>query len=99
MGNIGVAGHVGAISIFAVLRRRKLFHIPPPAPSTQMISSSMSIIPTKEMYAPVMIFAPITFLSFSILTLYVVLILQANAIKSTSAAHRIAGNVFTVCVA
>ena len=40
--------YVGAISIFAVLRRRKLFHIPPPAPSTQMISSSMSIIPTKR---------------------------------------------------
>ena len=92
--------YVGAISIFAVLRRRKLFHIPPPAPSTQMISSSMSIIPTKEMCAPVMkFFAPITFLSFSILTLYVVLILQANAIGNVaSAAHRIAGNVFTVCV-
>ena len=91
--------YVGAICIFTVLRRRKLFHIPPPAPSTQMISPPMSIIPTKEMCAPVMkFFAPITFLSFSILSLYVVLILQANAIGNVaSAAHRIAGNIFTVC--
>jgi len=92
--------YVGAICIFTVLRRRNLFHIPPPAPSTQMISPPMSIIPTKEMCAPVMkFFAPITFLSFSILSLYVVLILQANAIGNVaSAAHRIAGNIFTVCV-
>ena len=102
--------YVGAICIFTVLRRRKLFNIPPPNATTLALktkeldivraaTTAASIIPTKEMCAPVMkFFAPITFLSFSVLTLYVVLILQANSVGNVaSAAHRIAGNIFTVC--